>query len=487
MLILWYPDWALPSSPGLFVCVVPLPNAQNETQGCLLTVWPPLAPARPALPLEGQAPAGFSRHRPIRGLHSALPVEGGPVPRAVSLLLSFSPVALLLYVPAAPRGRDQGVFLVPSCSPLCCCTLSQVWPPVHPHHPRALAAASLTWALLASCGLWSSPPAPTGSVQLPSLSGFLLRWASTLSFRGPPPPLIGFVCQARPIQGHRGVSIKRLLSPLLPALRSGAALAYASAAPRIDSAPGRELSALPMVGAGPCPRFLEPVRGRRAQFLSVAERGQPPRDSVGSSPRLVREAPWRDGASRLLPTSGRAQPPYVAPLSPSGAAAFLRHWQRSSAEQGQPLRDSIGPSPRLVREAPGRDGASRLLLTSGRAPPSHAALLSPSSVAQLLRRETPGVGAGRHRSLWREKTPRQPTKTLPRGGTKRCRDRDRQKPWKTTADPGKLNGKAAMLQEKRGLSRYGVRDKGNRAGGGKCGKEGGKGQQKGTTRGTLGG
>ncbi|KAJ1109657.1 hypothetical protein NDU88_007017 [Pleurodeles waltl] len=102
-------------------------------------------------------------------------------------------------------------------------------------------------------------------------------------------------------------------------------------------------------------------------------------------------------------------------------------------------------------------------------------------------RATPGIEAGRHRSLWREKTQRQPTKTLPRGGTKRCRDRDRQKPWKTTADPGKPNGKAATLQEKRGLSRYGVRDKGNRAGGGRCGKEGGKGQQKGTTRGTLGG
>ncbi|KAJ1134720.1 hypothetical protein NDU88_001167 [Pleurodeles waltl] len=66
---------------------------------------------------------------------------------------------------------------------------------------------------------------------------------------------------------------------------------------------------------------------------------------------------------------------------------------------------------------------------------------------------TPGIGAGRHRSLWREKTPRQPTKTLLRGGTKRCRDRDLQKPWKTTADPGKPNGKAATLQEKRGLSR----------------------------------
>ncbi|KAJ1206179.1 hypothetical protein NDU88_001588 [Pleurodeles waltl] len=86
----------------------------------------------------------------------------------------------------------------------------------------------------------------------------------------------------------------------------------------------------------------------------------------------------------------------------------------------------------------------------------------------------------------REKTPRQPKKTLPRGGTKLCRDRDRQKPWKTTADPGKPNGKAATLQEKRGLSRYGVRDKGNRAGGRRCGKEGGKGSQKGTTRGTRG-
>ncbi|KAJ1188314.1 hypothetical protein NDU88_005075 [Pleurodeles waltl] len=42
------------------------------------------------------------------------------------------------------------------------------------------------------------------------------------------------------------------------------------------------------------------------------------------------------------------------------------------------------------------------------------------------RRATPGIGAGRHRSLWREKTPRQPTKTLPRGETKHCRDRDRQ-------------------------------------------------------------
>ncbi|KAJ1151026.1 hypothetical protein NDU88_003813 [Pleurodeles waltl] len=80
-----------------------------------------------------------------------------------------------------------------------------------------------------------------------------------------------------------------------------------------------------------------------------------------------------------------------------------------------------------------------------------------------FKRETLGKGAGRRRSSWREKTPRQTTKTPLRGGTERRRNRDRRKPWKTTADPGEPNERAATLQEKRGLSRYGVRDKGNRA------------------------
>ncbi|KAJ1186711.1 hypothetical protein NDU88_003492 [Pleurodeles waltl] len=98
-------------------------------------------------------------------------------------------------------------------------------------------------------------------------------------------------------------------------------------------------------------------------------------------------------------------------------------------------------------------------------------------------------GAGRHRSSWREKTPRRPTKTPLRGGTERRRNRDRQKPWKTAAKPGEPNERAATLQEKRGLSRYGVRDKGDRAGDGRreVRKGTGKGQHKGMARGALGG
>ncbi|KAJ1216243.1 hypothetical protein NDU88_003847 [Pleurodeles waltl] len=75
------------------------------------------------------------------------------------------------------------------------------------------------------------------------------------------------------------------------------------------------------------------------------------------------------------------------------------------------------------------------------------------------------------------------------GGTERRRNRYRQKPWKMAADPGEPNERAATLQEKRGLSRYGVRDKRNRAGDGRqeVRKGARKGQQKGTARGALGG
>ncbi|KAJ1115852.1 hypothetical protein NDU88_004074 [Pleurodeles waltl] len=94
-------------------------------------------------------------------------------------------------------------------------------------------------------------------------------------------------------------------------------------------------------------------------------------------------------------------------------------------------------------------------------------------------------GAGRHRSSWTPKTLRQPKKPPLRGGTERCRNRNRQKPWKTTADPGELNEGAATLQDKCGLSRYGVRDKRNRAGGGRYGEGQERDNKKGTARGTL--
>ncbi|KAJ1203929.1 hypothetical protein NDU88_007710 [Pleurodeles waltl] len=85
----------------------------------------------------------------------------------------------------------------------------------------------------------------------------------------------------------------------------------------------------------------------------------------------------------------------------------------------------------------------------------------------LFRAHTPGIGAGRHRSSWTQKTPRQGKKTPLLGGTERRQSRNRQKPWKTAADPGELSERATALQEKRGLSRYGVRDKGKRAEGGR--------------------
>ncbi|KAJ1129527.1 hypothetical protein NDU88_007895 [Pleurodeles waltl] len=85
----------------------------------------------------------------------------------------------------------------------------------------------------------------------------------------------------------------------------------------------------------------------------------------------------------------------------------------------------------------------------------------------------PGIGAGRHRSSWTQKnsrlkkTPRPERKKPLLGGAERRRNRSRQKPLKTSADPGELCEGAVTLQEKRGLSRYGVRYKGKRAGGGR--------------------
>ncbi|KAJ1151543.1 hypothetical protein NDU88_004323 [Pleurodeles waltl] len=87
----------------------------------------------------------------------------------------------------------------------------------------------------------------------------------------------------------------------------------------------------------------------------------------------------------------------------------------------------------------------------------------------------PGIGAGRHRGSWtqknrrRKKTQRPERKKPLLGGAERRRNRSRQKPLKTAADPGELCERAATLQEKRGLSRYGVRYKGKQAGGGRYG------------------
>ncbi|KAJ1197758.1 hypothetical protein NDU88_001606 [Pleurodeles waltl] len=107
--------------------------------------------------------------------------------------------------------------------------------------------------------------------------------------------------------------------------------------------------------------------------------------------------------------------------------------------------------------------------------------------ATEMRKRKPGRGAGRHWSSWTQKTPRQPKKTPLHGETERRRNRDCRKPWKTAADPEEPNERAATLQEKRGFSRYGVRDKGNRAGGGRYEKGQERDNKKGTARGALGG
>ncbi|KAJ1139732.1 hypothetical protein NDU88_006099 [Pleurodeles waltl] len=71
---------------------------------------------------------------------------------------------------------------------------------------------------------------------------------------------------------------------------------------------------------------------------------------------------------------------------------------------------------------------------------------------------TTGIGAGRHWSsrTWRnrrlQKPPRPEQKQPLRGGAERCSNRNQREPLRTAADPGKLIGKAATLQEKRGLS-----------------------------------
>ncbi|KAJ1175407.1 hypothetical protein NDU88_000695 [Pleurodeles waltl] len=89
---------------------------------------------------------------------------------------------------------------------------------------------------------------------------------------------------------------------------------------------------------------------------------------------------------------------------------------------------------------------------------------------------TTGIGAGRHGSsrTWRNRRlekPLGPEQKQPlRGGAERRLNRNQREPLRTPADPGKLNGKAATLQEKRGLSRYGERYKGKGREDGRCGK-----------------
>ncbi|KAJ1191081.1 hypothetical protein NDU88_000397 [Pleurodeles waltl] len=97
-----------------------------------------------------------------------------------------------------------------------------------------------------------------------------------------------------------------------------------------------------------------------------------------------------------------------------------------------------------------------------------------------------GIGAERHRSsrTWRnrrlQKLPRPEKKQLLLGGAERRLNRKQRKPLKTAADPGELNARAATLQEKRGLSRYGERYKGKRVGDGRSWEK----KKKKRTRGT---
>ncbi|KAJ1106792.1 hypothetical protein NDU88_004190 [Pleurodeles waltl] len=78
---------------------------------------------------------------------------------------------------------------------------------------------------------------------------------------------------------------------------------------------------------------------------------------------------------------------------------------------------------------------------------------------------TTGIGAGRHRSprTWRnrrwQKPPRPEQKQPLRGGAERRPNRNQREPLRTATDPGKLNGKAATLQEKRVLSRSWEKEK----------------------------
>ncbi|KAJ1106123.1 hypothetical protein NDU88_003526 [Pleurodeles waltl] len=66
-----------------------------------------------------------------------------------------------------------------------------------------------------------------------------------------------------------------------------------------------------------------------------------------------------------------------------------------------------------------------------------------------------------------KRTPTPETKKPLSGRAEQRRRRSRRKSLVKTADPGELCERAATLQEKRGHSRYGVRNEGKRAGGGR--------------------
>ncbi|KAJ1129189.1 hypothetical protein NDU88_007560 [Pleurodeles waltl] len=101
-------------------------------------------------------------------------------------------------------------------------------------------------------------------------------------------------------------------------------------------------------------------------------------------------------------------------------------------------------------------------------------------------KSTTGIGAGRPRSsrTWRnrrlQKPPRPEQKQPLRGGAERRLNRNQRKPLRTAADPGKLNERAATLQEKRSLSRYGEWYKGKRGETGGAGKRARKEKKRGT-------
>ncbi|KAJ1190662.1 hypothetical protein NDU88_007400 [Pleurodeles waltl] len=92
---------------------------------------------------------------------------------------------------------------------------------------------------------------------------------------------------------------------------------------------------------------------------------------------------------------------------------------------------------------------------------------------RLAARSATGIGAGRPQSIRLQKngrlkrTPTPKTKKPLSGGAEQRRSRSRRKSLVKTADPGELCERAATLQEKRGHSRFGVRNEGKRAGGGR--------------------
>ncbi|KAJ1143971.1 hypothetical protein NDU88_010273 [Pleurodeles waltl] len=135
-----------------------------------------------------------------------------------------------------------------------------------------------------------------------------------------------------------------------------------------------------------------------------------------------------------------------------------------------------------------------ILWKSSKDRPRKAYLSTPTAATlKVWDVDTTGIGAGRHRSsrTWRnrrlQKPPRPEQKQPLRGGAERRPNRNQRKPLRKAADPRKLNERAATLQEKRGLSRYGERYKGEGGGGdGRCGKIARKEKKKGNTaRGAL--